>query len=451
MGNYHQTGLSPVQRKTMRTIVPILGLAAMAQAGMIDTMKGVSNIRKNGFRQELLQENKKYKIAGRSEDDEHHDDYEDFEWSEEDNPIPWVSSPDFVDQNGTVKYFGITEHHMPGIDCDGGDIFNKCDGEFYPAMDCAMYNAEPWCPETIEEAKQVFANLAINFMNNFRLSDTGENPQTVENSAHELYFDMMGSVWTGIEASDALSDDISKMTCRAVNYTWTPDAELTGFFTPNKEAIANVCVGMGSDYKMVLGHFDCDATKIIKEHEKFEEKEREGKVGPADLLNLVMRLGEYNKYLKRAICVTTEDKSNQVFYQEMDPAAVKLMEKTLVKMKQVPNQIMNAVRLAMLAASIIFSCCCCCCCCCCCKPCRGGSSSSSAEAAKSLTTVTQQVVTAPASAPVSAPAAPPMMPPAPPMAPAMPAYGQPAYGQQPQQPMGGINLNISNNNTNTNR
>ena len=53
---------------------------------------------------------------------------------------------------------------MSGTDCQQQSI-KGCNGgtAFHPTGECSKFNAEPWCPETIKEAKQVFSNLAINY------------------------------------------------------------------------------------------------------------------------------------------------------------------------------------------------------------------------------------------------------------------------------------------------
>merc|ERR1712071_573752 len=120
------------------------------------------------------------------------------------------------------------------------------------------------------------------------------------------------------------------------------------------------------------------------------------------------------------------------------------------QIRKMLNALRNAAIFLMLFMTFIFTgCCFCCCFCCCCKPCRGGDSTPVVTQ-----TIVQQQAAVPAPAPVQqfapAPAPAPMMPAyAPPMQ-QVPAYNPYAQPMQQQQPMGGLNLNISNNNTNTN-
>jgi len=150
---------------------------------------------------------------------------------------------------------------------------------------------------------------------------------------------------------------------------------------------------------------------------------------------------------RRAVCVTLDDMSFEEGYAQMDLTAPAKIKNEIRKMM---NALRNAAIVLGLFMTFIFTgCCFCCCFCCCCKPCRGGDST---PVVTQTTQVQQQA--APAPAPVQ------QFAPAPAPAPMMPAYAQPApynpYAQpmmqpmQQQQPMGGLNLNISNNNTNTN-
>jgi len=396
----------------MRTIHSIIGLAAITQA---------QNLR-DGY--EMLQDFTKstIKIDSRSE-------------AAALDPIPWTSSPDFTDSNNTVKYFGITEGPYGGIH----------------RMACMMHGAQPWCPESAEEANQVFSNLAINFMKDVKglKSKDGKRETKIEDSSMAMFVNMLGSVWTGLDATDATSTDIADYTCMAINNTWTPDSTLDGYFTPNTEADFT-CTGMGSNFEMLLGNAKCDPRDAMQEIDAFKAKQQNKKASARDTMAMVMKMGKFNKELKRGICVTTKDMSGEELYRPIDPANVATMKALLPKMKATPTVIKKMMQKVMMYALlfvlIVPTCCCFCCCCCCCKPCKG-SGESSAEAPAQVVQQTVQHVQ-------QAPAAPPMMPPAAaPMAPPMPAYGAPAYGgyqQQPQQPMGGLNLNISNNNTNTN-
>merc|ERR1712061_233315 len=147
-------------------------------------------------------------------------------------------------------------------------------------------------------------------------------------------------------------------------------------------------------------------------------------------------------FRKRAVCVTTRDMSHGPHHAEMDMEAPEIIKR---EFKAIVDAIATAIMIWMLFMIVIFTgCCFCCCCCCCCKPCKSGDSEP---------VVTETTTTTKAAAPAPMPPAPapaPYMPPAPAPAPYNP-YGQPAYQQPMQQPMGGmggININMSNVNTN---
>ena len=53
---------------------------------------------------------------------------------------------------------------------------------------CAIFGGSPWCPESANEAKQVFANLAINWMKDRgRLGKKHGQPKKVKEAAGEFY------------------------------------------------------------------------------------------------------------------------------------------------------------------------------------------------------------------------------------------------------------------------
>jgi len=279
---------------------------------------------------------------------------------------------------------------------------------------CASLNAFPWCPESEEESIEVYANLAV-------LEYT-----TDQGNLDVARWALEGiSKWTGVTIDPMFNGQtkvISNYVCPnplkssdgVMTYFWDQDDLDESIFT--SEIVRDEerrCVAMGEQMQFKWGNLHCndDNKPIVK---------------------------------RRAVCVTTDDKSNESGYTVMDMEAPENIKKEL---RQIMNALRNAAILfGLFTTFIVTGCCFCCCFCCCCKPCRSGDSEP---------VVTQTVETHHA-APAPAPAPAPMMPPAPapmmPMQPMQPAYNP--YAQpmmQPQQPMGGINLNISNNNTNSNR
>jgi len=290
---------------------------------------------------------------------------------------------------------------------------------------CTNINAYPWCPESEQETKMVYANL---MMLNY-----GEQDQIGEEGVKAWIADKLGQ-WTGITLDpkfDGVSKEISNYVCPnplqngAVTYTWDKTALTSTVFNPAVEKEVKRCVVVGSRLSFKWEKQHCKEVTVGKRKTKFES---------------------------RSVCVSTTKPSGDV---------MEMADKHIAEVNRVFAKIIKMLKDLMVRAAVVmfiiltggFFCCCFCCCCCCCKPCKSGDNKE--------VTVTETVTTTaapPVAAPMAAPAAPaPMMPPAP--APA-PAYGyappQPMYQQPPmQQPMGmggmgGINLNISNNNTNTN-
>lgn len=275
----------------------------------------------------------------------------------------------------------------------------------------------PWCPESEEESINVYANLAV-----LEYTRPDGNLDIVKWAAEGI------SKWTGVQldpAFNGMSKQISNYVCPnpletsdgVMTFFWNSDQLDEGIFTnENVREPERRCVAMGEQMQFKWGNLPC---------------------------------GEMTDTLptqpKRAVCVTTDDMSGHSGYTEMNMEAAQDIRNEL-------NQLMRALRNAALAFGfflffIFTGCCFCCCFCCCCKPCRSGDS---APVVTQTTQVQQQA--APAPQQYTAPPAPaPMMPAyAPPMQqPAFNPYAQPMM--QPQQPMGGINLNISNNNTNSNK
>merc|ERR1711865_97006 len=214
------------------------------------------------------------------------------------------------------------------------------------------------------------------------------------------------SKWTGVEidpAFNGMTKEISNYVCPnplqtsygVLTFFWDKDNLDESIF--NNEVVRDQerrCVAMGEQMQFKWGNLHCgaDAQPIQK---------------------------------RRAVCVTTDDMSMEMGYTMMDMNAP---ENIKAELRKIINTLRNAAIVFALFTTFIFTgCCFCCCFCCCCKPCRGGD-----KAPVVTQTVTQQQV--PQQAPQQqqfAPAPAPMM--------------------QPQQPMGGINLNISNNNTNSNK
>jgi len=284
---------------------------------------------------------------------------------------------------------------------------------------CTQQGAFPWCPESEEESIEVYANLAVLEYTN----DQGNLDIT--------RWAMEGiSKWTGVEidpAFNGMTKEISNYVCPnplqnknakdgVWTFLWNKDNLDESIF--NNEVVRDQerrCVAMGEQMQFKWGNLHCGADAVPMQK-------------------------------RRAVCVTIDDMSMEMGYTMMDMNAP---ENIKAELRKIINTLRNAAIVFALFTTFIFTgCCFCCCFCCCCKPCRGGD-----KAPVVTQTVTQQQV--PQQAPQQqqfAPAPAPMMQPqyAPPMQqPAYNPYQQPMM--QPQQPMGGINLNISNNNTNSNK
>jgi len=309
----------------------------------------------------------------------------------------------------TEKFFTITNEMVFGEEV---------------AEACANMGAFPWCPESEDESVNVYANLAV-----LEYTDDQGNLD-VRNWATEGI-----SSWTGVQV-DLLSfvtKDIDNYVCPTklkssngvMTYSWNSDSLDKSIFN-NEEVIdqGRKCVAMGEQLQFKWGHMHC---------------------GPWRTGLKIIKVPEAEK--RRAVCVTVDDMSSEEGYAPMDMDAPEQIKNEIRKML---NALRNAAIFLMLFMTFIFTgCCFCCCFCCCCKPCRGGDSTPVVTQ-----TIVQQQAAVPAPAPVQqfapAPAPAPMMPAyAPPMQ-QVPAYNPYAQPMQQQQPMGGLNLNISNNNTNTN-
>jgi len=289
---------------------------------------------------------------------------------------------------------------------------------------CAQLNAYPWCPEGEEESKEVYANMAI-----LEYTNAQGNLDLTKWATDGI------SKWTGVTLDpnfNGMSKEIDNYVCPnplksqdgSVIFNWdTSDLMPTIFIKGIERNNQARCVAMGEGFTFKWGNLPCED----------------------------MEMGR-----RRAVCVTTEDMSNQAHYAEMDMEAP---EKIKQEFKKIIDGLAFWAFIFLMLMMVIFTgCCFCCCCCCCFKPCRSGDSEPVVE-----TTVTTQAAAAPAPAPAPYAAPPPAPAPvmpaygAPPPAPygAPNPYGAPAYGQPPMGGgmggMGGINLNISNNNTNTNR
>jgi len=305
------------------------------------------------------------------------------------------------------KFYTVTEHPL----VEGWEAEQACN-------DLGAY---PWCPESQEEIEEVYANMALlEYSNSQGHLDIGK------------WLADGVSKFTGIQINahyNAATKEISNHVCTnelrsedgVINYGWNTDyLDSTIFFAgDNRHDAEAKCVAVGEGLTFKLGHLRCEDPR--PEHERRD-----------------------NMFRKRAVCVTTRDMSHDPHHAEMDMEAPEIIKR---EFKAIVDAIATAIMIWMLFMIVIFTgCCFCCCCCCCCKPCKSGDSEP---------VVTETTTTTNAAAPAPMPPAPapaPYMPPAPAPAPYNP-YGQPAYQQPMQQPMGmgGINLNISNNNTNTNR
>merc|ERR1740128_961089 len=286
------------------------------------------------------------------------------------------------------------------------------------AESCANIGAFPWCPESEEESVEVYANLAVLEYTN----DQG-NLDVVRWATDGI------SSWTGVEIApefNGISKVIENYVCPAE--LESSDGVMTFFWNSNSldESIFNNevvrdqerrCVAMGEQLQFKWGNLEC---------------------GPSDTRPMAQK--------RRAVCVTLDDMSYDVGYAEMDMDAPNNIKNEIRKMITALRNV--AIFMGLLMTFIFTGCCFCCCFCCCCKPCRGGDKTP----VVTQTTQVQQQAAAPAPAPVQqfapAPAPAPMMPAYAPPMPQAPAYNP--YAQPMQQPMGGLNLNISNNNTNTN-
>jgi hypothetical protein len=311
--------------------------------------------------------------------------------------------------------------------CATVGLAELCTEKFYTVSDfivsgeevadtCADQGAFPWCPESEEESIEVYANLAVLEYTN----DQG-NLDITRWALEGI------SKWTGVEidpAFNGFTKVISNYVCPnplqtsggVLTFFWNKDNLDESIF--NNEVVRDQerrCVAMGEQMQFKWGNLHCGANVESQVVQK-----------------------------RRAVCVTTDDMSMMPGYTMMDMNAPENIRQEL---RQIINALRNAAIIFALFTTFIFTgCCFCCCFCCCCKPCRGGDS-----APVVTQTVTQQQAAPQPQQFAPAPAPAPMMPQyAPPMQqPAYNPYQQPMM--QPQQPMGGINLNISNNNTNSNK
>jgi len=340
----------------------------------------------------------------------------------------WTSHPNyeactthFFERVCKKKFYTVTETPVMGNEVAGA---------------CAQLNAYPWCPESEEESTQVYTNMAI-----LEHANAQSNLDIGEWLAEQVLANGV-SRWTGVSLApwvvpwidpnfESMSKKIGDYVCLNplksvdgwITFHWKQKDLLSSIFLQglNKNPHAR-CVAMGEQVSFKWGNLPC-----------------------ADGPEMEIR--------RRAVCVTTADMSSQPHYAEMDMEAP---EKIKQEFKKILEAVAKMAIIFLILMLVIFTgCCFCCCCCCCFKPCRSGDSEPVVE-----TTVTTQAAAAPAPAPAPYAAPPPAPAPvmpaygAPPPAPygAPNPYGAPAYGQPPMGGgMGGINMNISNNNTNANR
>jgi len=320
----------------------------------------------------------------------------------------WTSHPNYeACAAGTCqrKYYTVT-NVWSGMKT-GDEVVGACDG----------IGAYPFCPESNEESEHVFSHLAM-----------AEYKQDDGNLNIIQWAIDMASYWSGVRIKDDVSGhtkEFSDHYCakelksqdHATTYPWDSSKLTDDVFNweSENEKDGAKCVAVNEAWSFLWGHVDCTDPRPQPIHE------------------------DHNKFKRRTICVTTQDKSGEMGYEEMNLEAKEWLEG---KLSEISWFLWKAFIIFWSIIITIFSGCCFCCCCCMCKPCSK----------KQAPVVIQQQV--PAAAPVAAPmpgapAPAQYMPPAP--APAQPAYGQPMQQPMQQPAMGGINMNISNNNTNTNK